>query len=110
MTESNARKRRYPRLNALVFYRATERPRPKPPSRDSNRGGIGVYGDDYIEPGEQLEVDLFFPDQTELRADATVAWIGRLPDDAEARYHIGLEFNELPPGAEEQIKKFGTET
>lgn len=87
-------RRRFPRLDVPVFYRAARLFGPRRAARDVSRGGIRVFTDDNLAIGTRLEIELFLPDGDSLTIDVRVAWIRELANE-ETRYEAGLEFLQM---------------
>jgi c-di-GMP-binding flagellar brake protein YcgR len=94
-------RRKYPRLKAPVFYRPTGLAllrafrRGKERAVDISLGGVRIYSDDTLDPGERLELDLFLPDDTTLSAKGEVMWVKELPEGSPARFDIGVRFDQM---------------
>ena len=84
-------RRRFPRLDMPVFYRAASIFGPRQPARDVSRGGIRVLTDEPFTLGTRLEIELFLPEGDSLTIDVRVAWVRELTDQ-EANFEAGLEF------------------
>lgn len=94
-------RRKYPRLRAPVFYRPTGLKllralrRGKERAVDISLGGVRIYSDDQLRPGDRLELDLFLPDDTTLSSKGEVVWIHELPPGSPARYDVGVRFERM---------------
>jgi c-di-GMP-binding flagellar brake protein YcgR len=94
-------RRKYPRLRAPVFYRPAGLKllralrRGKERAVDISLGGVRIFSDDVLEPGDRLELDLFLPDDTTLSTKGQVVWIHELPPGAPARYDVGVRFDAM---------------
>ena len=94
-------RRKYPRLKAPVFYRPTGLAllralrRGKERTLDISLGGVRIYSDDALDPGERLELDLFLPDDTTLSAKGEVMWVSELPGGSPARFDVGVRFEQM---------------
>ena len=91
-------RRRYPRLQAPVYWRpvgplAAKGGQPV----DLGLGGVRVYSDDPMQPGHRLEVELQLPDASTLTLLSEVVWLQELPEEAPASFDIGLQFLDLTP-------------
>ena len=71
---------------------------------DVGQGGLRVFSDDPLEVGTTLELELFLPDGAEIRGFARVAWVGRLPEGAAAKYDIGFELFDMDPRDRERLR------
>jgi hypothetical protein len=94
-------RRKYKRLNAPVFCKPIGRtnsgvvagaPQPRLDVQDISLGGIRVYTDDRHTEGDRLELELWLPDGDGITLDTTVVWVEKLPNDAPARFEVGLRF------------------
>lgn len=93
-------RRKYPRIKAPVFCRpAGLRLHSSGQAQDISLGGARVYSDDETAPGTRLELELIFADGQSIVAQAEVVWVEPLPQDAPARFDVGLRFTELPDEA-----------
>jgi hypothetical protein len=90
-------RRKYPRLNAPILYRAAPFFSRRNPVINISLVGIRVYSDEEINIGKRLELELFLSDNTSLVCTARVVWQKPLPEGAVAKYEIGLEFLEISP-------------
>jgi c-di-GMP-binding flagellar brake protein YcgR len=102
-TEDDCRK--YPRLNAPIFYRAAPLFSSRKPAMNISLGGIRVYSDEELNIGKSLELELFLPDNTSMVCTARAVWQKPLPKGAVAKYEIGLEFLEIPPNVLQRLAK-----
>ena len=62
---------------------------------DISLGGVRIFSDDPLDPGERLELDLFLPDDTTLAAKGEVMWVKELPAGSPAKYDIGVRFEQM---------------
>ena len=97
-----ADRRRYPRLNAPVYWRSSSVGIRRSPV-DMSIGGMRVYSDDALEIGGRLDIELFLPTEKTLVFSARVVWIDPLPAGGPARYEVGLELFELPEEVRRQL-------
>ena len=90
----DANRRRFQRVQAPVYCRPLGKPffGPKSQPIDISTGGLRIYGDDPMSPGDRLELELFLPDETSVVCEAEVVWVDPLPADAPARFDVGLKF------------------
>ena len=99
-------KRRYPRVKAPIFYRS---PRLRLFKRqaviDASLGGVRIYSDTPLAIEQRLDIELFLPDGTSLVCRSRVAWIAALPEGSKAKFDVGLELLEIPPGGVDRIAK-----
>ena len=107
MVESNTEenRRKYPRLNAPILYRAAPFFSRREPVMDISFAGIRVYSDEELNIGKRLELELFLPDNTSLVCTARAVWQKPLPEGADAKYEIGLEFLEISPDDLQRLAK-----
>ncbi|MFQ6038850.1 MAG: PilZ domain-containing protein, partial [Candidatus Aminicenantales bacterium] len=66
-------------------------------------GGVRIYSDERLEEGQDLELELFFPNGFSGKGVARVIWIKELPPDSGALYDVGLEFLQLPDEAIKEL-------
>ncbi len=90
-------RRKYPRLNVPILYRAASFFSRREPVINIGLGGIKVYSDEGLKIGKRLELELFLPDKTSMVCTSRVVWQNLLPEGAVAKYEIGLEFLEMSP-------------
>lgn len=98
-------RRRFPRLNAPVYFRPAHRRLPRRQVVDVGLGGMRVYSDEIIAVGSRLEVELFLPDASSVTCLTEVVWVRPLPADAPARFDIGLSFLDIPGDARDQLEQ-----
>ncbi len=72
---------------------------------DISLGGVRSYSDEEYEPGTRLELELFLPDQTSVTVYAEVVWVQPLPQDAPARFDVGLRYVGASPEDLDRIAK-----
>jgi hypothetical protein len=59
-------------------------------------GGARVFSDDRMKVGSKLNLELMPDAETTVQVLARVAWIDELPEDAPAKFDVGLEFLDVP--------------
>ncbi len=96
-------RRRFPRLNAPVYFRPAHRRLPRRRVVDVGVGGMRVYSDESIAVGSRLEVELFLPDASSVTCLTEVVWVRPLDTEAPARFDIGLSFLDVPDEALAQL-------
>lgn len=101
--DDQADRRHFPRLHAPVYYESPRFLRPRRKVVDISMGGVRIFSDEPLKPGEPLTMELFLPDGEPVRAHARVAWISELPDDAPAKYDVGLQLEALPEPARTRL-------
>jgi hypothetical protein len=102
-TEENRRK--YPRLNAPILYRAAPFISRRNPVMNISLVGIRVYSDEELNIGKRLELELCLSDNTSMVCTARVVWQKPIPEGAIAKYEIGLEFLEISPDDLQRLAK-----
>jgi hypothetical protein len=87
-------RRQHRRFDAAIQVRPLSSPTQAPPRRvrDVSLGGLRAYTDEPFLGGARLELELLFQDTVYARVLAEVVWLEPLPDDAPARYHVGLRY------------------
>ncbi len=91
-------RRKFPRLEVPVFYRAvTSTHADRRQAVNSSQGGVRLYADHPHALGERLELELFLPDRTALACAAEVVWMEPLAMDAPARFEVGVTFVRISP-------------
>lgn len=101
--DAGQNRRKYPRFKAPILYRSAPFFSRRKPSVNIGLGGIRIYSDDELKMGKRLELELMLPDDTLLTCMAKVVWQKELPEDAEARYDIGLQFLDMPDDGVERL-------
>jgi len=99
-------RRRYPRIQAPVFYR------PAGPTFlhhrratvDVGLGGMRVFSDEYLGVGTRVELDLLIGDQLTVRCWARIAWVETLPPGAAAAFDMGVEFTDIADSDHQVLK------
>ncbi len=107
MTDDAHERRKYRRIHAPVYCRPAGL---KVMSKhqeavDVSRGGVRVYSDDPMKPGDRLTLELFVEGGEEVSFRAEVAWVEKLPRGAVARFDVGLKFLTLDAAAEALLAK-----
>lgn len=104
MADNTDERRKYPRLNAPLYFRPARRRLPRRQVIDVGIGGIRVYSDEALSIGARFEIELFMPDQTSLACLTEVMWVRSIEGGQPAAYDIGLQFLDVPPEALEQLR------
>ena len=108
--ESEADKRRFPRVKAQVlhtqprFYGPPRLHGQKRPIANISPGGVRIYSDELLKEGKSVQIELELPSGRSVTATARVVWIGELPPGSEARYDVGLEFLVISKEAFEELQ------
>lgn len=97
-------RRRFPRLNVPVLFRAAKSEEEPSPTYNLGLGGVRIYSNRYVKKGKQMEIELCFPDGNSIVATVRVVWIKVLPEGSDAAFDAGLEFINLPASAADKIK------
>ncbi len=92
-------RRRFPRLSSPVYYRIAKSQSLRQRVSNISLGGVRIYSDLRIDVGEQVELELHFPNGFSSKGKARVVWIKELPPASGTNYDVGLEFIELPQDA-----------
>jgi PilZ domain len=100
-------RRRFPRVKAPVLCRPIGRPLFGGDQRaiDISAGGVRLYSDEKLKPGDRLELELFLPDGSSVTCATEVVWEDELPQGSPARYDVGVKF--LDPNDPELAKLAG---
>ena len=92
-------RRQFKRVHAPVYCRpmgfSLNFLQPKQRPLDISLGGMRIYSDEPIKKGNKLELELFLPDTTSVTCKVEVVWVEQLPQNAPAKYDVGLKFIEL---------------
>ncbi len=70
---------------------------------DASLGGFRTYTDEAQRPGRLLEVEVFLPVGGTATVVVEVAWVEALPEDAPARFDVGLRYVKASPEDVERI-------
>jgi c-di-GMP-binding flagellar brake protein YcgR len=107
LSRSAQERRRYPRVNAHVFYRPAGLAflHHRYNTRDISLGGMRVFTDDDIAVGSRLEMDVMLPGDSTVRCWAEVVWVDKLESTAPARFDVGLRFTDM---AEPDIQRLAS--
>lgn len=95
-------RRQYRRIRAPVYCRPAGLPflaKNRTESIDVSMGGIRIYSDLDLPPGELLTLELFLADTLPVTYTAEVVWTEALPPGSPARFDVGLKFHKLDHGA-----------
>ena len=97
MEEDNSFKdrRRYPRLSSQVYYRIGKSKSLRQRVSNISLGGVRIYSDERLDIGEEMELELHFPNGNSTQGKARVVWIKELPPSSGSSYDVGLEFLEF---------------
>jgi hypothetical protein len=87
-------RRQHRRFDAAIQVRPVRSPTLAPPRRvrDVSLGGLRAYSDEPFLGGARIELELLFQGTIYARVLAEVVWLEPLPDEAPARYHVGLRY------------------
>lgn len=108
MTEedkSQKERRQYPRLSSQVYCRIGKSQSLRQRVSNISLGGVRIYSDQRLDIGEEVELELHFPNGYSSQGTARVVWIKELPPNSGASYDVGLEFLELPEDAIQKLKE-----
>ena len=107
MEEDNSHKdrRRFSRLSSHVYYRLGKLQSLRQRVSNISLGGLRIYSDERWDVGEELELELHFPNGFFGKGSARVVWIKELPPDSGASYDLGLEFLEFPDEVIKELTK-----
>lgn len=97
--------RRYPRIQAPIYFKSPRFRDLRQKVVDASLGGVRIYSDTALTIEQRLELELFLPDSSTLRCRARVAWIAALPPSAPAKFDVGLQLLDLPPGDEARLAR-----
>lgn len=89
-------RRKYPRFNAPICYRAASLFSARKPLVNISLGGIRIYSDETFKIGRRLEIELLLPDDLVVRCTMRVVWQSPLPEGSKAKYDTGLQFLDVP--------------
>jgi len=95
-------RRRFPRISSPVYYRVAKLHSLRQRVSNISLGGVRIYSDQRLDIGEEVELELHFPNGFAGKGTARVVWINELPPESGSSYEVGLEFLDLP---EEAIKE-----
>ncbi len=96
---SMSERRRYRRLDAPILMRPVS-PLAYVAKRrvsDVSLGGLRAYSDEEPRTGTRLELELLFPNEGNVTVLAEVVWVKALPENAPARFDVGLRFVDARP-------------
>jgi len=97
-------RRRFPRLKVPVLFRAAKKEEDVRSTYNLGLGGVRIYSNRYLKKGNQLEIELCFPEGNSVVATVRVVWTKVLPPGSDAAFDVGLEFIDLPPAAIDDLK------
>ncbi len=97
-------RRKFPRLNAPLYFRPARRRLPRRQVVDVGLGGMRVYSDEPLSLGARFEIELFLPDRTSVDCLTEVVWVKPIAGGKPANFDIGLQFLDVPPEALEQLR------
>ena len=98
-------RRRFPRLNVPVLFRAAKIEEDASPTYNLGLGGVRIYSNRYLKKGKHMEIEHCFPEGNSIVATVRVVWTKVLPEGSDAVFDIGLEFINLPPAAIDELKE-----
>ncbi|UCE40518.1 MAG: PilZ domain-containing protein [Candidatus Aminicenantes bacterium] len=104
MKENNSPKdrRRFPRVSSRVYYRIGKSQSLRQRVSNISLAGVRIYSDERLDAGEEVELELYFPNGFSGKGSARVVWIKELPPGSGTSYDVGLEFLNL---SEEVVKE-----
>jgi hypothetical protein len=102
---SHKDRRRFPRLSSRVYYRIGKSQSLRQRVSNISLGGVRIYSDERLDVGEEVELELHFPNGFSDKGSARVVWIKALPPDSGASYDVGLEFLEFSDETIDELKK-----
>jgi hypothetical protein len=70
---------------------------------DVSLGGVRLFADEPPAVGDQLELELYLPDQSELTCRVEVVWTEALPEGSPARFDVGVKFVDIDPNARSRL-------
>jgi hypothetical protein len=91
MQDSGFNRRRFPRVKAPVLFKSTRLFSRRTPVVDIGMGGMRVFSDDPFKVGQSIDIELLLPTGETLECTVKVVWLGLLPEDAPAKFDVGLE-------------------
>jgi len=97
-------RRRFPRVMAPVLYRIHRKPAKRQRVSNLSLGGVRIHSDEYLDIGQELDLEFFLPNGSVLKAKAQVVWIKELPPGSKGVYDVGLEFAALPKKAKRELE------
>ena len=100
--KNDKERRLFPRLSSPVYYRIAKSQALRQRVSNISLGGVRIYSDHRLDVGEQVDLELHFPNGFSGKGTARVVWIKDLPPESGTNYDVGLEFIKLP---EEAIKE-----
>jgi hypothetical protein len=101
----NLDQRQFPRVKAPIYYKSPRFRHLRQRVIDVSLGGVRIYSDTPLTIEQGLDLELFLPDSTTLRCRARVAWIAALPPGSPAKFDVGLQLVEVPPGGQERLAR-----
>jgi hypothetical protein len=107
MTENDPgqNRRKYARFNAPICYRSASFFSTRNPLVNIGLGGIRIYSDNRFKIGKRLEIELLLPDDEILTFTVKVVWQNALPEDAPAKYDVGLQFLNGPEDGLQRLEE-----
>ena len=102
---SNKNRRQFSRYSPRVYYRVGKSQSLRQRVSDISIGGVRIYSDTRWDIGEEVALELFFPDGDSGEVKARVVWIKELAPDTGASYDVGLEFVDLPLAVTEWLRE-----
>jgi c-di-GMP-binding flagellar brake protein YcgR len=115
MVTSEFERRRFRRVKAPVYCRPLGKRLFASGDRDRavdiSQGGLRVYCDVAMSPGERLELELFLPDTSTVECQVEIVWVEQLTAaGAPARFDMGLRFLDLEAAPLERLSAVLTES
>ena len=99
-------RRKFPRVEADVLYRAPRLAPRKRPIHNISLGGVCFSCDEELAQNTQLEIEFYLPNGYALVAIARIVWTRKRPEGSEPPYEAGLQFLHLNPDAAKELEKF----
>jgi len=95
MKEKKQDRRKYPRVNAPIYFTYSSVLSRLVTPEDVSAGGVRMYSDEKIEVGRHLDLTITLPRGRIIECRGEVVWIKELPADSEASYDIGIAFYDI---------------
>ncbi len=99
-------RRRFPRVNAPIYFSYSSRFSPSVPAANVSLGGVRMFADEKIEIGKRLNLTVTLPRGGLIECRGEVVWIKDMPEGSEANYDLGISFVDIAPGDRTALKEY----
>lgn len=105
-TQNDEESAEYQRLKAPVIFRHAPLFSDTILNPETLNTTFCMYSDEPVEKGWKLTLEILLPDQEPVHCHGQVTWVGKLPQDAQARYDVGIRLLDLQKEQRRALERF----